>query len=305
MITSLVTGGAGFIGSVLTQKLLHLGHKVIVIDNESSDAHEQFYWNKRAENHKLDIRDYNSTRPLYDGVDYVFHLAAEARIQPSIINPIEATSNNVIGTITVLQCSREARVKRLMYSSTSSAYGLNKTPNVETQFDDRLNPYSVSKVAGEKICSMYYKLFGLPTIIFRYFNVYGEHQPIRGQYSPVIGIFMRQKENNQPLTIVGDGEQKRDFVNVYDVVDANILASQTSDNFNFFGEVFNVGSGKSYTINQIASLISDKKIYVPSRKGEAKETLADITKINKILGWSPKVNLEKWIKENLLELPRC
>lgn len=305
MITSLVTGGAGFIGSVLTQKLLHLGHKVIVIDNESSDAHEQFYWNKRAENHKLDIRDYNSTRPLYDGVDYVFHLAAEARIQPSIINPIEATSNNVIGTITVLQCSREARVKRLMYSSTSSAYGLNKTPNVETQFDDCLNPYSVSKVAGEKICSMYYKLFGLPTIIFRYFNVYGEHQPIRGQYSPVIGIFMRQKENNQPLTIVGDGEQKRDFVNVYDVVDANILASQTSDNFNFFGEVFNVGSGKSYTINQIASLISDKKIYVPSRKGEAKETLADITKINKILGWSPKVNLEKWIKENLLELPRC
>lgn len=299
MITSLVTGGAGFIGSVLTQKLLDLGHKVIVVDNQFSDAHEQFYWNKRAKNYKLDIRDYNSTRPLYDGVDYVFHLAAEARIQPSIMNPIEATSNNVIGTTTVLQCSREAGVKRLMYSSTSSAYGLNKTPNVETQFENCLNPYSVSKVAGEKICSMYYKLFGLPTIIFRYFNVYGEHQPIRGQYSPVIGIFMRQKENNQPLTIVGDGEQKRDFVNVYDVVDANILASQTSDDFNFFGEIFNVGSGKSYTINQIASLISDKKIYVPSRKGEAKETLADITKINKILGWSPKVNLEQWIKENL------
>ena len=225
MTKSLVTGGAGFIGSNLVDHLLELGHEVVVIDNEYSDAHDQFYWNSNANNYNYDIRDYENTRPLYDGVDYVFHIAAEARIQPAVENPIQAVSINSVGTCTVLQCAREAGVKRVMYSSTSSAYGMNETPNVETQPDDCLNPYSVSKVNGEKLCTMYTNLFGLPTVIFRYFNVYGERQPLKGQYAPVIGIFLRQRDAGESLTIVGDGEQRRDFTHVSDVVNANVAAA--------------------------------------------------------------------------------
>ena len=180
---SLVTGGAGFIGSNLVDELVKLGHDVIVIDNEYSDAHDHFYWNHSTRNYKFDIRDYENTRPLYDGVDYVFHIAAEARIQPAILNPVGAISINSVGTCTVLQCAREAGVKKLMYSSTSAGYGMNPQPNVETQPDDCLNPYSVSKVNGEKLCKMYTDLFDLDTVIFRYFNVYGERQPVRGQYA--------------------------------------------------------------------------------------------------------------------------
>ena len=220
---SLVTGGAGFIGSHIVDKLIELGHEVVVIDNESAQSNEEFYWNNKAQNYKYDIRDYEKTRPLYDDVDYVFHLAAESRIQPAIENPINAVSLNCVGTCTVLQCSREADVKRVIYSSTSSGYGFNEPPNHENQPDDCLNPYSVSKVAGEKLCKMYTELFGLKTIIFRYFNVYGERSPIRGQYAPVIGIFLRQKRDGESLTIVGDGEQRRDFTHVSDVVQANIL----------------------------------------------------------------------------------
>ena len=166
MTKSLVTGGAGFIGSNLVDQLIEIGHKVIVIDNEYSDAHEQFYYNEKAEYHKLDIRD-DATRSLYDGVDYVFHIAAEARIGPSIENPTETVSINSFGTCTVLQFAREAGVKRVIYSSTSSAYGLQEPPHVEALPDDCLNPYSVSKVNGEKLCKMYTDLFGLETVIFR------------------------------------------------------------------------------------------------------------------------------------------
>ena len=199
---SLVTGGAGFIGSHLVDKLLEMGHEVVVIDSESAESNEEFYWNDKAQNYKYDIRDYEKTKPLYDGVDYVFHTAAEARIQPAILNPIEAVSVNCVGTVTVLQCAREAGVKKVIYSSTSSGYGFNEPPNEETQRDDCLNPYSVSKVSGEKLCKMYTDLFGLPTISFRYFNVYGERQPLRGQYAPVVGIFLRQRSDGEPLTIV-------------------------------------------------------------------------------------------------------
>ena len=235
MTRSLVTGGAGFIGSNLVDKLLAEGHEVVVIDNEYSDAHDQFYWNDRAENHKFDICDYENTRPLYDGVDYVFHIAAEARIQPAIENPIRAVQINCVGTTTVLQCSREAGVKKVMYSSTSSAYGMGKIPNAECHPEDCLNPYSVSKVAGEKLCKMYTDLFGLKTVIFRYFNVYGERQPLRGQYAPVIGIFLRQMKAGEKLTIVGDGEQRRDFTHVSDVVQANYLAAITDVKDEYYG----------------------------------------------------------------------
>jgi UDP-glucose 4-epimerase len=297
---ALVTGGAGFIGSNLVDTLIERGHEVIVIDNEYSDVHEQFYWNPKAQNYKYDIRDYENTRPLYDGVDCVFHIAAEARIQPSIENPINAVSINSVGTCTVLQCAREANVKKVMYSSTSSAYGLaNEIPNVETQLDDCLNPYSVSKVNGEKLCAMYTNLFGLKTVIFRYFNVYGERQPLKGQYAPVIGIFLRQKNDAEALTIVGDGEQRRDFTHVSDVVNANILAAITDIDDNLYGTVFNVGSGKNYSVNEIAAMISDNTINIPPRVGESRVTLADNTKLSNTFNWQPQINLEEWIKSNL------
>jgi UDP-glucose 4-epimerase len=296
---SLVTGGAGFIGSNLVDRLLEMGHEVVVIDNEHSDVHDQFYWNDKAQNYKYDIRDYENTRPLYDGVDYVFHIAAEARIQPAIENPIEAVSINSVGTVTVLQCAREAGVRRVMYSSTSSGYGMNESPNIETQPDDCLNPYSVSKVNGEKLCKMYTNLFGLPTVCFRYFNVYGERQPIRGQYAPVIGIFLRQRDAGEPLTIVGDGHQRRDFTHVSDVVNANIMAAISNVESEMFGQVYNVGTGTNHSVNQIARMISDNKINIPPRMGEARVTLANIQKTKKTFGWEPKVKLEDWIKNYL------
>jgi len=295
MKKSLVTGGAGFIGSHIVDKLLELGHEVIVIDNESAESNEEFYWNDKAKNYKYDIRDYENTRPLYDGVDYVFHLAAEARIQPAILNPIEAVSINCVGTVTVLQCSREAGVKKVMYSSTSSGYGFNEPPNDETQPDDCLNPYSVSKVSGEKLCKMYTNLFGLKTVAFRYFNVYGERSPIRGQYAPVIGIFLRQRNDKESLTIVGDGEQRRDFTHVSDVVQANILAAIEDVDDKFYGCLYNVGNGINYSINEIANSISDAQINIPPRVGEARTTLANNEKLKNVFGWEPKVNLMEWI----------
>ena len=294
MTKSLVTGGAGFIGSNLVDRLLEIGHEVVVIDNEYSDAHDHFYWNDKAQNYKYDIRDYENTRPLYDGADYVFHIAAEARIQPAIENPIGAVSINSVGTVTVLQCAREAGVKRVMYSSTSSGYGMNQTPNIETQPDDCLNPYSVSKVNGEKLCKMYTSLYGLQTVCFRYFNVYGERQPLRGQYAPVIGIFMRQRAAGEPLTIVGDGKQTRDYVHVADVVNANILAA-TSD-ISLSGDVFNVGSGQNYSVLDIAKMMKGEYTFLPERVGEARHTLADITKIKQYFGWEPKKSLLEYME---------
>ena len=294
-IKSIVTGGAGFIGSNLVDQLLAIGHEVIVIDNEYSDAHDQFYWNDKAENHKYDIRDYEKTRPLYNGVTYVFHIAAEARIQPAIENPIGAVSINSVGTCTVLQCAREAGVKKVMYSSTSSGYGMNPYPNVETQSDDCLNPYSVLKVNGEKLCKMYTDLFDLDTVIFRYFNVYGNRQPLRGQYAPVIGIFLRQLAAGEPLTIVGDGEQRRDFVNVEDVARANIMAAISNQDPEVYGQVYNVGTGINYSVNDIAKMFNTETVYIPPRLGEAKVSLANNKKIEKIFGWKPYVKLEDWI----------
>ena len=296
---SLVTGGAGFIGSNLIDELVKMGHDVVVIDNEYSDAHDHFYWNHNTRNYKFDIRDYENTRPLYDGVDYVFHIAAEARIQPAILNPVEAISINSVGTCNVLQCAREAGVKKLMYSSTSAGYGMNTQPNIETQPDDCLNPYSVSKVNGEKLCKMYTDLFGLDTVIFRYFNAYGERQPVRGQYAPVIGIFLRQLAAGEPLTIVGDGEQRRDFTYVKDIVNANIMAALSNADKEAYGQVYNVGSGENHSVNEVAAMISDDVKYIPSRLGEARISLANVDKIYKTFAWKPQQNLEEWVNKQI------
>lgn len=294
----LVTGGAGFIGSHLVDELISLGHEVIVIDNESAISNESFYWNPSAKNYINDVCDYNSTKQLYEDVDYVFHLAAQARIQPSINNPINTINVNAVGTATVLQCALEANVKRVIYSSTSSIYGKNKTPNFEYQSADCLTAYSASKLAGENFCKVYNDTHELETVILRYFNVYGERQPLKGIYAPVIGLFIKQNKEAEPLTIVGDGEQKRDFTYVKDIVRANILAATKPIDKKFLGNVYNVGSGKNYSINQIALSISSKIKFVPKRLGEANETLSDTTKIKEVFGWEPKKSLIEWIGEN-------
>ena len=295
---ALVTGGAGFIGSHIVDRLLSMGYEVIVIDNEYSD-NEHFNWREEAQNHKYDICDYAATRSLYDGVDYVFHTAAEARIGPAIENPVNAMNINALGTCTVLQCAREAGVKKVMYSSTSAAYGLNESPNIETQPNDCLNPYSVSKVAGEELCKMYTRLYGLPTIIFRYFNVYGERAPRKGQYAPVTGIFMRQRESGETLTIVGDGHQRRDFIYVGDVANANIMAAISNPDLDAYGQIYNVGTGTNYSIRQIAKMISEDTINISPRPGEARTSLANINKMKKTFGWQPKMKLEDWIGAHL------
>jgi UDP-glucose 4-epimerase len=292
---SLVTGGAGFIGSHIVDKLINLGHEVVVIDNEVSQVHDHFYYNKKAIYYKIDIAEYELTKDLYIGVDYVFHCAAESRIQPTILNPLGAVRTNTLGTATVLQCSREAGVKKVMYSSTSSGYGLkNDPPLSENMPDDCLNPYSVSKVSGEKLCKMYTDLFGLSTLTFRYFNVYGPREPAKGPYAPVVRLFLRQKAAGESLTIVGDGLQRRDFTHVNDVVKANILAMTSNQT-----GLFNIGTGKNHSVLELAKMISDDITFIPTRLGEARITLANNNKSKTLLGWDCTVQLEDYITKEL------
>ena len=294
MPRSLVTGGSGFIGSHLVETLVNSGHTVTVVDNEYSN-NDDFVWRDDTYNVNCDITDYRGLKNCFaNGQDYVFHLAAEARIGPAIENPTNAVHINTLGTCNVLQAARELGVKKVLYSSTSSGYGLNPSPNVETQPDDCLNPYSASKVAAEKFCKMYTSLYGLETVVLRYFNAYGERQPVRGQYAPVIGIFQRQNEDDSPLTIVGDGSQRRDFVHVEDVARANYLASLMPLK-GHAGEGFNVGSGTCYSVQQIADAISDDQVYIPKRDGEMDTTFADISKIGEVIGWKPNIDVIEWI----------
>jgi UDP-glucose 4-epimerase len=299
---AVVTGGAGFIGSHLVDRLVSDGHEVIVIDNESADANERFYWNNQSENHKYDVATSNSCAPVYIGklfsdADVVFHLAADSRIQPSISDPVKTIRNNIMGTSNVLEMARRNGVKRFVYSSTSAAYGLANTPPLsETMPTDCLNPYSVSKVAGEEMCRMYARLYGMETVSFRYFNVYGERQPLRGQYAPVIGIFLRQREAGEPMTIVGDGTQRRDFTYVGDVVQANIRAATMTQPKDYeWGQVYNIGTGRNYSINEIAALMGGEVAFIPPRPAESKLSLANASKALNEIGWSAKVRLEDWI----------
>jgi UDP-glucose 4-epimerase len=295
----LVTGGAGFIGSNLVDRLIDLGHNVICIDNESAESNEQFYWNDKAQNYKVDICDYNTIYPMFDKIDIVFHLASDARIQPAILDPKKSIDTNVLGTFNILEASRRNNVGRVIISSTSSAYGKsNVIPNVETQKEDCLTPYSAAKVFGENLAKVYFNLYGLKTISLRYFNVYGERQPLKGQYAPVIGLFIKQNKEGKPLTVVGDGTQLRDFTHINDAVSANILAGFNEVGVESFGQVYNVGYGKSYSILDIASMVSDRIEFIPARPGEAKETLSDTSKIKKEFGWSPTKSLDQWIMEN-------
>ena len=291
----LVTGGAGFIGSNLVDKLISLGHDVVCIDDESAECHEKFYWNDKAQNYKYDICDYGLIAPLFKDIDCVFHVASDARIQPAILNPKKSIQSNAVGTANVLELCRVNKVSRLIYSSTSSAYGKKALlPNQEIQPSDPLTPYSAAKVFGENLARVYYNLYGLQTISLRYFNVYGDRQPLKGQYAPVIGLFLKQHEEKKPLTVVGDGSQRRDFTHISDVVQANILASEVSQGF---GEVYNIGYGNNYSILNIANMISNDIKFIPPRIGEVQETLASNTKFKDLTGWMPKVSLIEWLSK--------
>ena len=302
---ALVTGGCGFIGSNMVDRLIDDGHSVKVIDNLSSEFHDQFYYNDEAEYHHYDISNYSMIENLFSGVDCVFHFAAESRIQPCVQRPAFALEVNTLGTCNVLQAAREHGVKRVMFSSSSSVYGLANMsltgvcpPLKESMRTDCLNPYSVSKMSGEEMCRIYYELFGLETVSFRYFNVYGPREPVRGEYAPVVGKFLRQYREDEPMTIVGDGLQKRDFTHVSDVVNANYLASQIEDD-RAYGQVFNVGAGTNYSILDLVEMIGGPSVHVPERPGEARETLSCTKKIGTVLGWKPTVNFAEYIRDQI------
>lgn len=289
----LVTGGAGFIGSNLVDELVKQKHQVLVIDNLSTGKKE--YLNRKAKSFKKDITNYKSIAPLFKGIDCVFHLAALARIQPSIINLALSFDHNVRGTFNVLLASKESKVKRFVYSASSSAYGDQKTlPLKESMIPYPKNPYALFKYMGEEMCRLFYELYGLPTVCLRYFNVYGERQSTQGAYATVIGKFLKMKKDDVPLTIVGDGNQKRDFTHVKDVVRANILAMRSKK---AIGHLINIGSGQSHTVNKIAKLIDHDFIYIPPRAGETRVTLANISDAKKLLGWQPEIKLENWLKK--------
>ena len=285
---SLVTGGAGFIGSTLVEKLLEQDEMVVVVDNESANTHEETYWNDDAINIKMDVND-PALKNAVTGIDRIFHLAADISIPYSIKNPVGTYANNVHGLLNVLEVARKSDIKNVVFSSTAAIYGLTDKVCVETDTPDPLNPYSVSKLAGEYLMKMYHDLYGINTVSLRYFNVYGPRQSNTGQYAPVVGIFQKQKEQHSALTIVGDGKQTRDFVHVSDVAAANILVSESDAT-----GVYNVGTGIEYSVNQIADMISDIQRNIPPRVGEARRSLSDSSKLQS-LGWKPQIKLEDWV----------
>ena len=291
-----VTGGAGFIGSNLVNKLVKDNHKVYVIDNFSTGKKENC--NQKAVYYNYDISDEKNQiifQDIMQGSRAVFHLAALARVQPSILNPVKYEVNNSVGTVNILKAASNAKVKKFIYSSSSSVYG--DTTNLPSSEDDTLSPmspYANQKYYGELCCKMFSKITNIETVCLRYFNVFGEGQNLDGAYATVVGIFLNLKNKKIPLTINGSGNQKRDFTYVGDVVDANIRAA--SSNKIFKGDVFNVGSGSNISINELASLIGGKKIYNKA-VDEPFANLASIEKINKILGWKPQTSIKSWLKD--------
>ena len=294
MTISLVTGGCGFIGSHIVDRLIEIGHEVRVIDDLSATENDKFYYNKKAKYWKKDISK-DDCNHIFDSVDFVFHLAARSRIQPTIGSPNECFEVNVVGTQRVLEWSRMNGVKRIVYSGTSSLYGhQNQIPFNPNMPADCLNPYSMSKWMGEQICKLYSQLYSQECIILRYFNVYGPREPLRGKYAPVIGLLKRQSESQEPMTIVSPGTQRRDFTYIGDIVSANLCAMNKKSEPSSF-KIYNVGTGKNYAILDIAKMIGGDIELIPERPAEVEETLADIELTTRELGWYPKYSLEEMI----------
>lgn len=291
----IVTGGAGFIGSHLTDALINQGHQVVVVDNLSTGKKENL--NPKAEFHQKDIRNLDDIRPLFIGADGVFHCAALPRIQTSIKDPLPAHHSNTTGTLHVLIAAKEAGVKRVVYSGSSSVYGKQKDlPFCEDMAPNPLNPYAVQKLIGEMYCRNFSELYGLPTVILRYFNVYGPREILEGAYATVIGIFRNQLKHGQPMSIVADGDKKtRDFTHVRDVVRANILAMESPKVGK--AEIINIGTGKNYTIKELADMFGGPIQIIPPRPGETAITLADNRKAKELLGWESVVDLKDGVVE--------
>jgi UDP-glucose 4-epimerase len=300
MKVSIVTGGCGFIGSHIVDRLVNEGQEVRVIDDLSAPENEKFYYNDKASYFTNDISK-DDCSSIFDGADYVFHLAAKSRIQPTIGSPNECFEVNVVGTQRVLEWSRLNGIKRFIYSGTSSLYGKqNSIPFTPNMPADCLNPYSMSKWMGEQVCKLYNQLYGVPSIVLRYFNVYGPREPIKGKYAPVVGLFKRQYKSDMPPTIVSPGTQRRDFTYIDDVVDANILAMKSST-IDIPYSIYNVGTGVNYNMFELSEMIygvsgtgdwSGIVDMKPPRPAEVKETLADIESTMRDLGWFPKHKLE-------------
>lgn len=290
-----VTGGAGFIGSNLVKELVRKDFDVHVIDNLVGGKKEAVHPSSAL--HVVDIRNLPEISPVFAGAKYVFHLAALPRVQYSIECPEETNDVNVNGTLNVLIAAQKAGVKKFVYSASSSVYGDQEImPLHEDLPASPKSPYGLQKYIGELMCRVWSEVYGLPTISLRYFNVYGPGQSEEGAYALVIAKFLKQKREGAPLTITGDGKQTRDFTSVHDVVHANLLAAENENKETKNGGVFNIGAGKSYSVNQVAKLIGGKTVYIPERL-EPKHTLADNSKARKILGWEPMVAFETGMKE--------
>ncbi len=289
----IVTGGAGFIGSHLSEELLKQGYEVVVVDNLYQGKKERVP--KGAELIVEDIRNFDALVKIFSGADTVFHLAAIPRVPFSIEYPAETNDVNINGTLNVLRAAKDAGIRRVVYSASSSAYGeQTKLPLTEDMIPMPIHPYGVQKHVGELYCKTFSTIYGVETVCLRYFNVYGPHQDPDGPYAGVVVKFLKAKKEGKPLTIVGDGLQSRDFTHVSDVVNANILAMK-SDQVGA-GDVVNIGYGKNITVLDLAKIIGGELVYEPERQ-EAKHSLADITKTKRLLGWEPKVAIEEGLKD--------
>jgi len=298
---SLVTGGAGFIGSNLVDQLVQKGHKVIVLDNFSTGRRANLY--HQTKNNvkiiKIDISKNLQLHKYFKGVDYVFHLAGLADIVPSIENPSTYFKSNVVGTFNILQAAKKAKIKKFIYAASASCYGIpNKFPIKENAKINPMYPYAFTKWQAEELIMHWVKIYNFPAISFRFFNAYGPRSRTSGAYGAVFGIFLAQKLRNKPLTIVGNGNQTRDFIHVNDLVGAIIKATIS----NKVGIIYNVGSGQEIKINKIAKLIGGKKVFIPKRPGEPNRSLADISKIKKDLRWRPKITIEEGVKDLLSKI---
>ena len=295
---SVITGGAGFIGSNLTDRLLEMGHKVTVLDNfvSGKKSNLSHHNKKNLKIVNIDISKSENLDKYFKKVDYIFHLAALAEIIPSFKNPKKYFTNNVIGTLNILKAAKKTKIKKMIYAASSSCYGApKKFPTSEKDKIDLKHPYAVTKFIGEELVMRYASMFSMPNISCRFFNVYGPRLNVSGQYSAVIGNFLSQTKSKKALTVVGDGKQTRDFIHVDDLVNAFIKIIKSKS----VNKIYNLGSGKRTSINTIAKIFGGKKKFIPVRPGEPKNSVADIKKIKKDINWRPKISIEQGIKKLL------
>ncbi len=290
---SIVTGGAGFIGSHLVDELLEKGMDVIVLDNFSTGRPQNLdHVADKIQLVEYDISQAGKWQDLFQNADWVFHLAALADIVPSIERPDDYYQSNVNGTFNVLEACRKYDVKKIVYSASSSCYGIPaKYPTKEGAEIRPQYPYALTKYLGEQLVMHWCQVYKLPAVSLRFFNVYGPRSRTSGTYGAVFGVFLAQKLAGKPFTVVGDGTQTRDFTFVTDVVDAIITAAER----NVSGEIINIGSDNTYSVNRLVELLGGDVVYIPKRPGEPDCTWADITKAKKLLNWQPKVSLEKGV----------